>query len=74
MDFYSHLKNRKPRKILRNENWVVYYPLPTGTGHTIVTEISIVRACDKFDFENPHVKCYRPTAEEAERGGRELRS
>lgn len=57
---YSHLKFRKVRKILRNEPWCVYYMHEGVKYHTVVTDISIHAACDRFDMENKHVKCLRP--------------
>jgi hypothetical protein len=61
--YYSHLKHKPKRKIMRNENWVVYYPHQGGTFHTVVQGTTINDACDRFDRENPHVKCFRPEKE-----------
>lgn len=56
---YGSLRFRKKFKKLRNEMWCVYYPFEGKTYHTVVSAITIEAACDRFDRENPHVKCHR---------------
>lgn len=57
---YDYLDRKPKRKILRVENWAVFYLHDGKTQTTVVPGTTITDACDRFDRENPHVRCLRP--------------